>query len=73
MVAQRLVGDELALVELGVLGLVAVDAVFDLASELPNEALYGPGSGVTQCANGVSFNLVGKLFKHVNLGEVGIS
>ena len=71
--ASWFVGDEFAFVELWVLGLVAVDAVFDLASELSDQSLDGPGSGVTEGANRVTFDLVRKFLEHVNLSEVGVS
>ena len=73
MASHRLVRHELSLVEFWVLGLVAINAVLNLATELSNETLDGPGGGVSQRADSVTLNLVGELLKHVNLSEVGIS
>ena len=69
----RFVGDELWIVELWVLRLVAVNTIFNLTSELPDEALHGPGSSVTERADSVSFDLERELLEHVNLGEVSIA
>ena len=69
----RFVGDELWIVELWVLRLVAVNTIFNLTSELPDEALHGPGSSVTERADSVSFDLERELLEHVNLGKVGIT
>ena len=70
----RLVGNKLALArEFRVLSLVAVNAILDFVAEGPDESLHWPSSCITQGANSVTFNLVGKLFKHVNLSKVSIS
>jgi len=69
-----LVRDEFALVlELWVLGLVAVDTVLDLTTEGSDQTLHWPGGGVTKSTDGVTFNLVGELLKHINLSEIGVS
>lgn len=59
MSAGWLVGHKLSLLKLGMLGFVCVDAVLHLAAELSDETLNGPGSRVTQSADGVSLDLVG--------------
>lgn len=43
-----------------------LESSLKLRSEVADETLDGPGSGVTQSANGVAFNLLGKLPKHVD-------
>ena len=68
-----LVGDELAFIELRVFSLVGVNAVLDLISKVPDETLNGPGGSVAERANGVSVDLEGKLFKHVDLSEISIA
>ena len=68
-----LVRHKLFLFELRMLSFVCVDAILHLATELPDETLYGPGSGVAQSANGVSLDLIGQLLEHVDLGEVGVA
>ena len=74
MVSGGLVGKEFALVlELWVVSLVAVNAVFDVTAETSDQTLHGPGGGIAQSADSVALDLVRKLFKHVNLGEVGVS
>jgi len=57
--ARRLVRHKLLLFELGVLRLVSVDTILDLATELSDKTLDRPGSGVAQGADSVSFDLVG--------------
>ena len=42
-------------------------------SEILNEPLYWPGGGVSQSADGVSFNLPSDFLKHVNFCKVGVS
>jgi hypothetical protein len=59
--------------ELRVFSLVSIDTVLNLVSETADETLNGPGGSVTKGANGVSFNLVRKFLKHVNLCEISIS
>lgn len=59
--------------ELRVLGSVAVDSVLHFSSECLDESLNWPGSSITKSADGVTLNLVGELFEHVNFGEIGIS
>ena len=67
------VGDEFTNVDLGVLCLVAVDAVFDLLSKVADEALDGPGGRVAEGADRMAFDLIGELFEHVNLSEVRVA
>ena len=57
-----LVRDKFLLVKLGVLSLVAVNAVFHLTSELSDQTLDGPRCGITKCANSVTLDLVGEFF-----------
>ena len=38
---------------------VGVDALFDLVTEVPDQALHGPGGGVAEGADGVTFDLTG--------------
>jgi len=52
---------------------VAVDSVFHLSSESLDQSLHWPSSGVTKCANRVTFNLIRKLLKHIDFSEVGIA
>jgi hypothetical protein len=59
--------------ELRVFSFVTIDTVLDLVSETADQALDGPGGSITKSTNGVSFNLVRKFLKHVNLCEVGVS
>ena len=73
MVRHRLVGDELAFVELRVLSLVAVDTVLDLVAERPDQALHRPGCCVSQSADSVTLDLVGELFEHVDFSEVSVA
>jgi len=69
-----LVRDEFALVlELWVLGLVAVNTVLDLPTERSNKTLYWPSSSITKSTNGVTLDLVGKLLKHVNFSKISVS
>lgn len=69
----RLVREEFAFIELGVLGLVGVDTVLHFSSELSDESLNGPGCGITEGANCVTFDLIRELFEHIDLGEVSIT
>lgn len=55
------------------LGLVAVNAVLDITSELSDETLNGPCSSITQRADRVTFDLIRQLLQHVNLGEVSVT
>lgn len=73
MTADRFVGDEFRYVKLGVLGLVAVNPLLDVASEAADKALHGPGSGVSEGADGVAFNLLRELLEHVDLSEVCVT
>lgn len=73
MVRRGLVGHELTLVELWVVRLVRVDAVLHLVAELPDQALDGPGSGVSQRTDCVSFDLEGQLLEHVDLCKVSVA
>ena len=70
----RLVAHKLALsLKLRVLSFVAVNSVFDLMTEGSYQTLDGPGSGITQSADGVTLNLVRELLKHVNFSKVCVA
>lgn len=70
----RLVAHKLALsLKLRVLSFVAVNSVFDLVTEGSYQTLDGPGSGITQSADGVTLNLVRELLKHVNFSKVRVA
>jgi len=73
MTADRFVRDEFGYVKLRVFGLVAVDPVLDVAPELADKALHGPGSGVSEGADGVAFNLLRELLEHVDLSVVSVT
>ena len=73
MASCLLVGDELAFVELRVLSLVAVDAIFNFVAEVPDKSLDGPCGSVTKGADGVSINLERELFEHIDLSKVSVS
>ena len=59
--------------EAGVFGVVAVDAFLDFVAVVFDESLYGPGGCVSECADGVSFDLFGQFPEHVDLGVVGFT
>jgi hypothetical protein len=66
------VGDELSDIDLRVLCLIAINSIFHLTAECTNESLHGPCSGVTQCADRVTFNLERKFLKHIDFSKVRI-
>ena len=55
------------------LRLVVVNTILHVSSEVSNESLHRPRGGVTQSTDSVTFDLVGQLFEHVDLSEVGVS
>lgn len=59
--------------KLGVLSLVVVDTIFHVSSEVTNQTLNWPGSGVTQSANRVTFDLVREFLEHVDLSKVSVA
>ena len=67
------VGDKLSDIVLRMLCLKAVDSILHFSAEILDETLNGPSSGITERANGVSLNLIGELFQHINLSEVSIT
>ena len=72
-ITHRLVGDELWIVELWMLGFVAVNTILNLSSKLPDQTLHGPGSCISKRADSVSFDLERELLEHVNFGEVSVT
>ncbi len=50
-----------------------LDALLNVRAEVLDEALYGPSSGITKGANGVAFNLLRQLEKHINLGLLSVT
>ena len=73
MMFGRWVGQELFSFYFWILSLVAINSIFHLMSESSNEALYGPSCCITKSTNSVTFNLIGKFFKHVYLSEICVS
>jgi len=72
--ARWLIGDKLALVlEFWIFSFIAVNTVFDLTTERSNQALHWPSGSITKSTDCMTFDLVGKLFKHVDLSEVSIT
>lgn len=49
------------------------DPLLNLVTEVPEEALNGPRSGVSQSANSVPLNLLRQLPEHVHLLQAGIT
>lgn len=59
--------------EFWVLSFEVIYSILHVASEMSDETLDWPSSGVTQSADSMSFDLVRNLFKHVDLSEIGIA
>src|SRR5262245_65795741 len=53
------------------IGTVAVDPLFDHVTEMPDQALHRPGSGIAQGTDGVALDLIGHVEQHVDLALPG--
>ena len=73
MARSRIIRHELSGIDFRVLSLVAINSVFHLTTEISDETLDWPSSSVTKSANGVTLNLEGKFFKHINFSEISIT
>merc|ERR1711935_624046 len=59
--------------KLWVLSFVIVDSLLHFTSETSDQTLNWPSSRISKSADGVAFNLIRKLLKHVNFCKVSIS
>ena len=47
--------------------------IFELVTEVFDETLHRPGGGITEGADGMTFDLIGHVKQHVDLGRFGLA
>ena len=53
--------------------LVLLNSSLEFGTEVADETLDGPGEGLTQCADGVTLDLLGEFLEHVDLTFLGVA